>query len=57
MIENAIVVEWNTNETQAQASIVEVKPSNKRFWKIFNYVFVFTSGFFLGMVIILLICS
>jgi hypothetical protein len=55
MIEKAIVVEWDTNERQTPASIVEVKPSNKRFWKIFNYVFVFTSGFFLGMLIILLI--
>jgi quinol-cytochrome oxidoreductase complex cytochrome b subunit len=54
MQDTQIIIDWVKDET---INNIVVKESNKRFWKILNYVFCFFLGFFLGFLLCLLILS
>ncbi len=50
MEDSKIIIDWVEDNKN-----VIVKKSYSRFWIIFNYVFVFVSGLFLGLIVAFLI--
>lgn len=54
MQDTQIIIDWVKDET---INNVVVKDSNSIFWKVLNYIFCFTSGLFLGLLICYLILN
>jgi hypothetical protein len=54
MQDTKIIIDWVKDENNNN---VVIKESNKRFWKIFNNIFCFFTGFFIGFLLCLLILS
>jgi hypothetical protein len=47
-----IIIDWVKEETENKEIVIK---NNKKFWKILNYIFTFTLGFFIGFILNLLI--